>query len=302
MAQVFWKGKLSASKKLLININNLLAWVTGNARDTEAMKQRVRLGYEGAYTDHVTRYDAVGMQHFAKIAEALLNEVDIKGKEVLDVGCGTGITSLAVFQRNPVKLLCGDISEYMLGQCQKRMAEQDNHRSRVDFRQLDAESLPFSNNSFDAAVSGMMLGMVPNQQRAVSELARVTRPSGAVAISTHGPNHNFEAIDASFIAATNPALLAHRLEFWARREEDMRKMLGRAGLTNIKVQRLTWQDSFRSGAATYDFFAVTSSAWWFAKYPPEKIEADSLRVRDYFERKGVRQLTQDVILAVGYKP
>lgn len=68
MPSLFWTGELSPVVKLLVNLSCLAAWVTGNARDMVAMKQRMRLGYEGTCTDHVTRYDTLGLNHFARIA------------------------------------------------------------------------------------------------------------------------------------------------------------------------------------------------------------------------------------------
>ncbi len=44
---------------LMVNANNILAWLTGNARNTAAMKDRVRQVYEGAFSEHVTRYDVL---------------------------------------------------------------------------------------------------------------------------------------------------------------------------------------------------------------------------------------------------
>jgi len=39
--------------KLLVNTSNILAWLSGSTRDTNAMKQRVKLGYDGTFTDHM---------------------------------------------------------------------------------------------------------------------------------------------------------------------------------------------------------------------------------------------------------
>ena len=61
MPPVFWTGKLSPTTKFMVNSSNLIAWITGNARNTSAMKHRIRTGYEGAVTDDVTRYDDVGL-------------------------------------------------------------------------------------------------------------------------------------------------------------------------------------------------------------------------------------------------
>jgi ubiquinone/menaquinone biosynthesis C-methylase UbiE len=120
MPPVFWTGKLSSPMKWLTNINCLVAWMTGNARDTAAMKKRMKLGYEGVLSDHVTRYDELGLQEYTKMATNLLEGVDLRGKEVLDVGCGTGILSLLAIKQGAAKLTCGDLSEDMLGQCRKK--------------------------------------------------------------------------------------------------------------------------------------------------------------------------------------
>ncbi len=51
MPRVFWTGKLSLSMRLIVNASNVLAWISGNTRDTLAMKKRIKLGYEGAISD-----------------------------------------------------------------------------------------------------------------------------------------------------------------------------------------------------------------------------------------------------------
>jgi len=171
MPPLFWTGKLSPSMKLMANINSLLALITGNAINTAAMKRRMKLGYEGACSDHVTHYDEFGLEHYTKIATELLEGVDVRDKEVLDVGCGTGIVSILVLRHGAAKLICGDASEYMLGQCRKKIVAQGYVAEKVDFRQLDAESLPYGDKSFDVVVSGMLLGLVPNQQKVVTGMA-----------------------------------------------------------------------------------------------------------------------------------
>lgn len=51
MPAIFWTGKLSPTWKALVNLSNLLAWLTGNARDQAAMKIRGKKGHEGEITD-----------------------------------------------------------------------------------------------------------------------------------------------------------------------------------------------------------------------------------------------------------
>ena len=105
MPTIFWTGKLSLPMTLMVNVNNIIAWLTGNARDTAAMKDRVRQGYDGAFSEHVTRYDELGAEFQTKAATAQLEGVDLQGKEVLDVGCGTGIISLLALQKGAAKVV-----------------------------------------------------------------------------------------------------------------------------------------------------------------------------------------------------
>jgi ubiquinone/menaquinone biosynthesis C-methylase UbiE len=301
MPPLFWTGKLSPSMKLMANINSFLALITGNAVNTTAMKQRMKLGYEGACSDHVTHYDEFGLGHYTKIGTALLERVDFRDKEVLDVGCGTGIVSILILRNGAAKLICGDASEYMLGQCRKKMLAQGYVAERVDFRKLDAESLPYDDKSFDIVVSGMLLGLVPNQQKVVSEMARVLRPDGILAFSTHGPECWWETGDAAFRAMPKHYTLGYRIEYWPRKGIEIQRMLVKAGLADVQTRKLFWQDNFETGGKAYDFFASVSASWWNAKLPPDKIEEISKKTRDYFDRNRVKQITHDIVLAYGRK-
>ncbi len=287
--------------KLMVNINNFLSLITGNARDTAAMKRRMKLGYEGACSDHVTHYDEFGLEHYTKIATKLLEGVDVRDKEVLDVGCGTGLMSILVLKQGAARLTCGDISEYMLGQCRKKIMAQSDVAGKVDFRQLDGESLPYDDKSLDVVVSGMLLGLVPNQQKVVSEMARVLRPGGILAFSTHASNCWWETSDATFRAIPKRYTLGYRVEYWPRKEIEIQRMLVQTGLVDVQTRALSWQDNFETGGAAYDFFASVSASWWNAKLPPDKIEEISRKTRDHFEHNKVTQITHDVILAYGRK-
>ena len=301
MPPLFWTGKLSPSMKLMANVNSLVALITGNAINTTAMKRRMKLGYEGACSDHVTHYDEFGLEHYTKIATKLLEGVDVRNKEVLDVGCGTGIVSILVLRNGAAKLICGDASEYMLGQCRKKILAQGYVAEKVDFRQLDAESLPYDDKSFNVVVSGMLLGLVPNQQKVVSEMTRVLRPDGILAFSTHGPECWWETGDAAFRAMPKHYTLGYRIEYWPRKGIEIQRMLVKAGLADVQTRKLFWQNSFETGGKAYDFFASVSASWWNVKLPPDKIEEISKRTREYFERNRVKQITHDIILAYGRK-
>ena len=107
---------------LLINTNNLLSlFVPGN--NAASMKQRVQKGYDGAFTNHVTKYDEHGLHYQIKAAKAQLEELDVKNKVILDVGAGTGALSFLMLEYGAAKVVCGDISSYMLELCRQRAIE-----------------------------------------------------------------------------------------------------------------------------------------------------------------------------------
>jgi ubiquinone/menaquinone biosynthesis C-methylase UbiE len=302
MPTIFWTGKLSLPMMLMVNANNILAWLTGNVRDTVAMKNRIRQGYDGAFSEHVNRYDELGTEIQMKAATAQLEGTDLQGKQVLDVGCGTGVISLLALQKGAAKVVCGDISNYMLEAARTKADRQGYGPERIDFRRLDAESLPFEDASFDFVMTGMTLGLLPDQEKAVKEMVRVLRSGGLLSIGAHGPEHYWEACDASFRVINKRYVLGYRLEYWPRKEEDVRRLLAEAGLVDIRTSRLTWRNAFKTGGEAYDFFAAISSNWWYAKVPPIKRDEETRKTRDYFIRKGIVKITDDIILSYGRKP
>jgi ubiquinone/menaquinone biosynthesis C-methylase UbiE len=90
------------------------------------------------------------------------------GREVLEVGCGTGLIMRGLDGR--AKRLVGvDISPGMLAEARRRGFEVLEGR---------AEKLPFADESFDLAYSFKVLAHVPEIELALREMARVLRPGG----------------------------------------------------------------------------------------------------------------------------
>jgi SAM-dependent methyltransferase len=89
------------------------------------------------------------------------------GTRLLDVATGPGHVAGAAAARGAVAVGV-DISDEMLARARRLYP-------RVDFRRADAESLPFADGGFDAAVAAFLLHHVPSPARVVGELARVAR-------------------------------------------------------------------------------------------------------------------------------
>ncbi|MBW6481130.1 MAG: class I SAM-dependent methyltransferase, partial [Bacteroidales bacterium] len=110
---------------------------------------------------------------------AQLSGMDLRNKEVIDIGCGTGIISFLALELGAKKVTCGDISEYMLKLAEENSKTAGYDSARISFCKLDAESLPFDDNSFDTVITGMSFGLFPDQEKAVREMFRVLKSGGS---------------------------------------------------------------------------------------------------------------------------
>jgi ubiquinone/menaquinone biosynthesis C-methylase UbiE len=102
-----------------------------------------------------------------------------EGQRILDVGCGTGSLSRTLLASGKAISVVGvDPTEDYVS-----FARRGVPSSRATFQVSAAESLPFPDNSFDAAMALLVLQEFDDPGRAVREMARTTRRAGTVAAS-----------------------------------------------------------------------------------------------------------------------
>jgi len=302
MNRLFWTGKLTLPMKILIESNNLLALFAGNVRNTDSMKNRIKKGYDGEYSQHVSLYDELAGGFQKRTAEYQIYGIDFHGKQVLDVGGGTGILALMALEKGATKVICGDISGYMLEQGRKKAKNLGYSSDRIEFSQSDAEALPFKDNSFDVVMTGNAFGLFPDQGKAVKEMFRVLRPGGFISLGAHGPEHYWEAIDASLRVMDKLYFLGYRFEFWPRNENQVRLLMEAAGFKNISMNRFIWRNLFKTPEDASKFFSAVTSSWWFSKIPENKRIKEDAKTLQYFIKKGIRVVTDDIIVGSGLKP
>jgi ubiquinone/menaquinone biosynthesis C-methylase UbiE len=104
-----------------------------------------------------------------------------EGDQVLDVGCGLGedVRAIAGLVRG-VSVVGIDASEDKI---REASAETLGLPRPVDFRVGDAYGLPFEGETFDACRADRVFHHLVDPQKALAEMARVTRPGGRIAVS-----------------------------------------------------------------------------------------------------------------------
>jgi SAM-dependent methyltransferase len=116
-----------------------------------------------------------------ELVDVLMAEGDLRGRRVLDVGCGTGRLAVALAERG-AKVWGVDPSAEMLARARAVAG------STVGLKRGRAEALPFKDGWFERAVLRLVVHLV-ERPRALPELARVLAPGGRAVIATFAPGH-----------------------------------------------------------------------------------------------------------------
>lgn len=127
------------------------------------------------------------------------------GERILDVATGTGITALAARERS-ANVTAVDLTPELLAVARTKAAKEG--WNDIDFREGDAEALPFEDASFDVVLSTCGPMFAPDQFQVAAELARVTKPGDG---SSSSPGHPKVDWEAGFALLTN---IFHRRRVW----------------------------------------------------------------------------------------
>ena len=145
--------------------------------DLAAVKQR----QHGAWSSG--DYAVVGTT-LQIVGEQLCEALDLRaGSKVLDVAAGNGNATLAAARRW-CDVTSTDYVPELLKRGQERAAA--DHLT-VEFREADAEALPFADASYDVVLSTFGVMFTPDQDKAASELARVCKSGGKIGLANWTP-------------------------------------------------------------------------------------------------------------------
>jgi SAM-dependent methyltransferase len=192
--------------------------------DTAAVKARQKITWSsGDYAVVGTTLQIVG--------ESLCETVDLRPAErVLDVATGNGNAALAAARRY------AEVTgvDYVASLLVRGRARADADHLPIQFREGDAEALPFPDRSFDVVLSTFGVMFAPDQEQAARELMRVTRSGGRIGLANWTPDGFIGALFRTVGKHLPPPAGLKSPAAWGS-EERLRELFG-ANARSIEIK------------------------------------------------------------------
>jgi len=228
------------------------------------------------------RFKAQSAEMGAAVTEAIVEAANVAGQvgrvaRVLDVACGSGepSISIAALLKETGQVVGVDMAEEPL----KVARERARLRSleNVEYMQADVHALPFADASFDRVTSRLGVMFFGDLPKALSEMHRVLKPGGQVALLTWGAMEQpyFESTIGT-VRRLRPELeipAAARAMFKFGVPGTLARALGAAGFGKIdeRVRGLRW-DWHGSPEEMWDYFRGVTVPF---RTLLEKVESDA---------------------------
>jgi SAM-dependent methyltransferase len=181
-------------------------------------------------------YDRFMGRYSVRLAPALIGFADIAGDaSVVDVGCGPGALTRALADLlDPRRVAAIDPSDQLVAVCTQRVPG-------ADVRVGSAESLPWSNDRFDAALSQLVVNFMSDADAGVAEMRRVVRPGGTVGSCTWDYSDGMTMLRTFWEAALalDPDAPDEARTMAFQRPADLRDLWLRVGLKEVETAPLT---------------------------------------------------------------
>ncbi len=204
--------------------------------DTSTKAQSFDCPGDGAfYYDHF-----LGPLYFEPYAIEVAKRIDPSPVSIaLEIAAGTGRVTRHIRERiaASAKLIASDISEEMLAEAKKKLSH-----LAIDWQNIDAQQLPFSDNSIDLVVCCFGYMFVPDKPKAFAEAYRVLRPGGVFLFTTWDKlEHNAASCTSRSLAEKylgEPLAESYNLAVSMSDEAVIRPLLEEAGFSKIAIEKV----------------------------------------------------------------
>ena len=210
--------------------------------DLAAMKTRQQAAWSsGNYAVVGTTLQIVG--------EELCEALDLRaGRKVLDVAAGNGMASLAAARR-----WCDVTStDYVPSLLERGRARTAAEGLAIEFKEADAEALPFADGAFDTVLSTFGVMFTPNQDQAAAELLRVCKSNGQIGLANWTPDGFIGQLFKTLGKYLPPPAGAKSPLLWGTRGR-LTEMFGSAAIS-IKTEPRYFNFRYRSAEHFLDVF------------------------------------------------
>ena len=193
-------------------------------------------------------YPAVATDLVSSLGPILVSACQVRpGDRVLDVAAGTGNAAIPAAEAG-ASVVASDLVPELL---EAGRREAGRRGTTLEWREADAEDLPFADNEFDTVMSCLGVMFTPYHQATADELIRVCRPDGTIGLVNWTP----EGFIGQMFAAMKPYAPppppgAQPPPLWGR-EDHVRALLGdqvtdvRARRQTVRVDRFGRPEDFR---------------------------------------------------------
>ncbi len=183
---------------------------TGKEAPAEISSERVKDIFS-SIAKRYERFNAVSsFGAYRRWLDGMMRQAPIRpADDVLDVAGGTGDVTFAVARaKHPAHIQCTDLVPEMLDVARAHEADGASCGVPVDFEVVDAQDIPYPDESYDAVTMAYGIRNMPDRPRALAEMFRVLKPGGALVCLEFStpPNAAWRALYNFY--------LKHLIPFW----------------------------------------------------------------------------------------
>ncbi len=233
-------------------------------------------------------YPAVADEIIPSLGPVLVQAANVQpGDRVLDVAAGSGNAAIPAAMAGAT-VVASDLTPDLL---EHGRIDAEARGLEIDWREADAEALPFSDAEFDIVMSSVGVMFAPHHQASADELVRVTRPGGTIALLSWTPEGFIGEMFATMKPyAPPPPPGAQPPPLWGS-EAHVRDLFGER-VTDVEARKVQLVvDQFDRPEAFREYFkrtyGPTIAVYRFIGEDPERVAALDRDLDDLARRSGL---------------